>query len=95
MVLVVFANQKRYLVRFALELESLRNVRRLVVAVVFCLGAKFCEFAAIVAVQHAFGERISLSITVLVEAAILLGTIFPLSPANIGTYEASVSIVYR
>ena len=94
-VLVVFANQKRYLVRFALELESLRNVRRLVVAVVFCLGAKFCEFAAIVAVQHAFGERISLSITVLVEAAILLGTIFPLSPANIGTYEASVSIVYR
>jgi hypothetical protein len=39
-ILILFANQKRYLVRFASELESLRNVRRLLVAIVFCLGAK-------------------------------------------------------
>lgn len=93
--LVVFANQKRWLVRFASELESLRNVRRLSVGISYCLSAKFFEFIAIIAVQRAFGEHISLSVTVLVEAAILLGTIFPLSPANIGTYEASVAIVYR
>ncbi|MEP6780638.1 MAG: lysylphosphatidylglycerol synthase transmembrane domain-containing protein [Gemmatimonadaceae bacterium] len=93
--LVIFANQKRWLVRFASELESLRNMRRFSVGISYCLAAKFFEFSAIIAVQRAFGEHISLSVTVLVEAAILLGTIFPLSPANIGTYEASVSIVYR
>ncbi|MEP6763486.1 MAG: lysylphosphatidylglycerol synthase transmembrane domain-containing protein [Gemmatimonadaceae bacterium] len=93
--LVVFANQKRWLVRFASELESLRNVKRLAAGTTFCIAAKFFEFAAIIAVQRAFGEHIPISVTVLVEAAILLGTIFPLSPANIGTYEASVSIVYR
>ena len=93
--LVVLANQKRWLVRFVSELESLRNMRRMSTAIGYCIGAKFFEFAAIVAVQRALGQEISLSVTVLVEAAILLGTIFPLSPGNIGTYEASVSIVYK
>ncbi len=56
---------------------------------------KAMELAAIVAVQHAFGVSLSFAGTVLVLAAVILGTMIPITPGNLGTYEASAFVAYR
>ena len=56
---------------------------------------KAVEALAIMAVQRAFGADISVGGTLLVLAAVILGTMIPIAPGNIGTYEASVFLAYR
>ena len=94
-VLVALAHQSRWLQQFAQALESLRDRRRLAASVAWCIGSKLSEFLAIVAVQLALGTDVPLAVTLVVLAAVQLGTMVPLAPANIGTYEACAMTVYR
>lgn len=77
------------------HLDALRNGHRSVRAIALALAKKGAELAAIIAVQLAFGGPPSLAIGLLVLAALSLSTLLPITPANLGVYEATVFGVYR
>jgi hypothetical protein len=81
--------------RWADELAILTRWRRALAAWGCVIAMKGSELAAIAAVQHAFGITLPLSGTLLVLAAVVLGTMLPLAPGNLGTYEASAFLAYR
>jgi uncharacterized membrane protein YbhN (UPF0104 family) len=81
--------------RWARELEILRDWSRSAGALACVFAMKGVEALALAAVQYAFGVQISAGGTLLVLAALILGTMLPVAPANLGTYEASVFLVYR
>lgn len=81
--------------RWAHELHILKYWRRSARALACVITMKGVEALALAAVQHAFGVSISASGTLLVLAALILGTMLPVAPGNLGTYEASAFLVYR
>ena len=81
--------------RWAKELEIVTRWRRAFGALFFVLGMKAVEAVAIAAVQYAFGVEISAAGTLLVLLAVILGSMIPVAPGNVGTYEASVFLAYR
>jgi uncharacterized membrane protein YbhN (UPF0104 family) len=81
--------------RWARELRILLDWRRAGAALACVASTKVVEAMAIIAVQHAFGVSVSFAGTLLVLAAVILGTILPVAPGNLGTYEASVFLTYR
>ena len=80
---------------WAHRMETLRSVRQSLFALMFAIGTKLAEGAALLAVQHAFGVDLSIGSTALVLAAVVLGSILPVSPGNVGTYEAGAFLAYR
>lgn len=81
--------------RWAHELHILNHWRRSAGALACVVAMKGVEALALAAVQHAFGVSISAGGTLLVLAALILGTMLPVAPGNLGTYEASVFLAYR
>lgn len=81
--------------KWAVELRVLHDVRRSASALLYVAATKLAEAGAIVAVQRAFGVPVTPAGTVLVLAAVILGTIVPVAPGNLGTYEASALVAYR
>lgn len=80
---------------WAQRMETLRSVRQSLTALSFAIGTKVAEGAAILAVQYAFGVELSIGSTALVLAAVILGSILPVAPGNVGTYEAGAFLAYR
>jgi uncharacterized membrane protein YbhN (UPF0104 family) len=56
---------------------------------------KGMELLAIGCVQHAYGANVSAAGTLLVLATVILATMLPISPGNLGMYEGSVFLTYR
>jgi uncharacterized membrane protein YbhN (UPF0104 family) len=81
--------------RWASELAILKTWGRALGAWACVIAMKGAELLAIIAVQHAFGVSLPVSGSLLVLAAVLLGTMLPLAPGNLGTYEASAFLAYR
>ncbi len=81
--------------RWATELRILRSWRRAGAALLSVTGMKVMQAFAIAAVQHAFGADVTAAGTLLVLAAIVMGTMVPLAPGNLGTAEASAFVAYR
>lgn len=77
------------------RMETLRSVRRSVLALLFAIGTKVAEGLGLLAVQAAFGVELSVGSTALVLAAVILGSILPVAPGNVGTYEAGAFVAYR
>ena len=86
---------RRFGAGWAERMETLRSARRSVLALLLAIGTKAAEGAGILAVQHAFGVELSLGSTALVLAAVILGSILPVAPGNVGTYEAGAFLAYR
>jgi uncharacterized membrane protein YbhN (UPF0104 family) len=80
---------------WAKRMEALRSVRQSLVALMFAIGTKVAEGAGLLAVQHAFGVSLSIGSTALVLGAVVLGSILPVAPGNVGTYEAGAFLAYR
>ena len=80
---------------WAERMETLRSVKQSIAALAFAVGTKLAEGAGLLAVQHAFGVDLSLGSTALVLAAVVLGSILPIAPGNVGTYEAGAFLAYR
>jgi uncharacterized membrane protein YbhN (UPF0104 family) len=80
---------------WAERMETLRSVRQSLVALAFALGTKLAEGAGLLAVQYAFGVHLSIGSTALVLASVILGSIIPVTPGNVGTYEAGAFLAYR
>jgi uncharacterized protein (TIRG00374 family) len=81
--------------RWANALETLRSARRSVMALGSVLAMKAVEAVGIIAVQRGFGVELPFTGTLLVLAAVMLATMIPLAPGNLGTYEAGVFFAYR
>ena len=81
--------------RLADRLEVLRDPRGAVYVLALALLKKSAEVVAVVAAQHALGVALPWWSAVLVVAALGIGTMLPLAPANLGTYEATAFVVYR
>jgi uncharacterized membrane protein YbhN (UPF0104 family) len=81
--------------RWAKELEVLRSWRRALVALACVSAMKAVELLAIMSVQHAYGVQVTVGGSLLVLATVVLATMLPMSPGNLGTYEASVFLAYR
>jgi uncharacterized protein (TIRG00374 family) len=75
--------------------DAMREPGVAALLVTLALTKKLAELAAIVAVQGAFGLDLSLSTAILVLAALSVTTLLPVSPANLGVYEATVYSIYR
>ena len=88
LVLVVFS-------RTTDALEVLKSARRSAAALACVAGMKLAELLAIMSVQAAYDARISSAGSLLVLATVILATMLPISPGNVGAYEASVFLVYR
>jgi uncharacterized protein (TIRG00374 family) len=81
--------------RWANRLETLRTPSRFLAALLACLGMKLVEGLAIIATQHALGVQLPASSAILILAAAGFGTMMPLAPGNLGTYEATVILAYK
>ena len=81
--------------RYARELAILKSWRQSAAALAGVLAMKIAQALAILAVQRAFGVDLSAGGTLLVFAAITLGTMIPIAPGNLGTFEASAFVAYR
>jgi uncharacterized membrane protein YbhN (UPF0104 family) len=81
--------------RWATELRIDRSWTRACAGLGFVIGTKVAEALAIVAVQRAFGIDVDASGTLLVLAAVILGSMIPVTPGNAGTYEAAAFVAYR
>jgi uncharacterized membrane protein YbhN (UPF0104 family) len=80
---------------WAHRMETLRSVKQSIVALAYAIGTKVAEGTALLAVQQAFGVELSIGSTALVLAAVILGSILPVAPGNVGTYEAGAFVAYR
>ncbi|HYD54001.1 MAG TPA: lysylphosphatidylglycerol synthase transmembrane domain-containing protein [Gemmatimonadaceae bacterium] len=80
---------------WAARLEVLRDARAAAWVLMLALLKKGAEVLAVVAAHHALGVALPWWSAVLVVAALGIGTLLPLAPANLGTYEASAFVVYR
>lgn len=80
---------------WAERMETLRSGRQSLVALGFAIGPKVFECAGLIAVQQAFGVDVSVGSSVLVLAAVALGSMLPIAPGNVGTYEAAAILAYR
>jgi hypothetical protein len=81
--------------RWAGELAILRDWRRSLTALGLVSAMKAVQLAAIVAAQRAFGVHVGVPGSLLVLATILLASMIPGAPGNLGTYEAVVFVAYR
>lgn len=81
--------------RWAAELAVLKDWRRSATAFASVVGMKVAQVIAIVAVQRAFNLDLTTGGTLLVLAAISLGTMISVAPGNLGTFEASAILAYR
>lgn len=77
------------------HLELLRRPSRLAAGIGFAVCVKAAEGAAITCVQIAFGMTPTVASVIVVLAASALGSVVPVAPANIGTYEAASYAAYR
>jgi uncharacterized protein (TIRG00374 family) len=77
------------------HLDAMRETRRALPALLLALLKKAAEVAAILATQLAFGLDPSVAAAVVIVAALAVTTLLPVSPANLGVYEATVFAAYR
>jgi len=77
------------------HLSALRHPRRFLQGASLAVCVKAAEAGAIFAVQQSFGVEANLRTVILVLAASALGSVVPIAPANIGTYEAASYGAYR
>lgn len=81
--------------RWARDLEVLRSWERAGMALVWAIAMKACEGLGILCVQHALGVHLPLAQVPVVMSAVILATMLPLSPGNLGPYEAATMLAYR
>ncbi|MEO6527827.1 MAG: lysylphosphatidylglycerol synthase transmembrane domain-containing protein [Gemmatimonadaceae bacterium] len=83
------------LTAFGPALAPLRSPARGGGALLLALAKKAAEVLAILCVQRAFGLSLPLSSAVLVLATLNVATLLPLTPANVGIYEAATIVAYQ
>jgi glycosyltransferase 2 family protein len=86
---------RRRVAAWSSHLEVLRDARRSASVMMLAFLKKAAEIIAIVAVQQALSVQLPWWSAIAVVAALGIGTLVPVAPGNIGTYEAIAYVVYR
>lgn len=86
---------RRGLDSFARRLEVLRDGRRYLLAQTLLWSMKGAEALGILCVQMALGIALPLTSLPGILGAVMLASLVPFVPANLGTYEAGVFFLYR
>ena len=81
--------------RWGNQLEGLRNPQTFIYGVILAYGMKLGEALAIWGVQKSLGVDLPIWSTLLILAALNLTTLIPLTPGNLGIYEATVFFIYQ
>ena len=84
-----------FMQRWARQLDTLRDWRKAGMALLFAVAMKSCEALGIFAVQRSLGVHLPLETLPVVLATVMLATMIPLSPGNLGPYEAATLFAYR
>lgn len=77
------------------HLDLVRSPTRSASVLALALLKKGAEVGAVLAVQQALGLQLPWWSGVVVVAALGVGTMLPIAPANLGTYEATAFVAYR
>lgn len=85
---------RRVLDGFSAKLEVMKGGVGFFVVFALVLGMKASEATAILCVQRALGVEIPLTHLPGVLGAVMLASLVPLAPANLGTYEAGAYFIY-
>jgi len=80
---------------WAHHLHAVRNVRAKFAGIGYALLMRTAEALAIYCVQWAFGLQLPLWSAWLLVTAINLATMVPVTPGNLGVYEATVFYIYK
>lgn len=75
--------------------RAIRDYRRLLAVTLLAILGKACEVAAIFLVQVGAGIDLPFWAPFLLAAALNLATLLPVTPGNLGVYEATAFSVYR
>lgn len=81
--------------RWGHHLHGIRNLRITIYSVALACVMKFGEILAVYCVQLALGVSLPLWVSLFIVAAINLATLVPVTPGNLGIYEAAVFFVYQ
>ena len=81
--------------RWGQQLEGLRDIQTFCYGVILAYGMKLGEASAIWSIQKGFGVDLPIWSILLILAALNLTTIIPLTPGNLGVYEATVFFIYQ
>jgi len=84
-----------FISRWGHQLEGLRNIQTFCYGVILAYGMKLGEASAIWSIQKGFGVDLPIWSILLILAALILTTIIPLAPGNLGVYEATVFFIYQ
>jgi uncharacterized protein (TIRG00374 family) len=90
----IFGTLRRVLDGFGTKLELMRGGGGFLVVLALVLAMKASEATAIFCVQQALGVEIPLTSLPGVLGAVMLASLVPLAPANLGTYEAGAYFIY-
>lgn len=78
----------------AAALDAVRDPSRRLAVLLLALAKKAAEVLAVIAVQQALGFALPWWSAIVVVAALGIGTMIPIAPGNLGTYEATAFAVY-
>lgn len=86
---------RSFISRWAHHLETLRSFRRFSLGILLAWAMKGVEATAILAVQNGFHLNIPIWSVLLILAGLNVATMVPVTPGNIGAYEATVFFIYQ
>jgi len=86
---------KNFVSQWAGHLEILRDYRVFSAGLFLALLMMVLQALGIWATQMSLGQELPFWTTILVMAALNLATIFPITPGNFGTYEATAFLIYK
>ena len=84
-----------FISRWGHQLDGLRNPQVFLYGMILAYGMKLVEVLAIWGVQKSFGVDLPIWSALLILAALNLATLVPLTPGNLGVYEATVFFIYQ
>ena len=86
---------RRFVSRWSVHLEILRNVRIFSFGLLLALLMMFAQTLGIWAVQKSLGLDLPFWAPILVMGALNLATVLPITPGNFGVYEGTAFLAYQ
>lgn len=80
---------------WAYYLEPIRNPKKMIPALALTLAVRGIELAVLAVLERSFGLSLPFYSPFMVIAALHLAMLIPVSPGNLGVFEAAVFFVYR
>jgi uncharacterized protein (TIRG00374 family) len=81
--------------KWAHHLHAVRNYKKMIATTFLAILMKVCEVGAVYFVQVSFGVNLPLWSSFFLVAAYNLATMVPITPGNIGIFEATAFFIYK